>query len=135
MNERNRFEKIYVSDELSVINARHIVQNYVKKLGFGVVSQTKIITAVSELTRNIEKYARKGVVYVEHIEKNGRIGLRLTFEDYGPGIPDIQKALEDGYSTSGGMGLGLPGTKRLMDDFQIKSIVGQGTIITIVKWV
>lgn len=135
MNDRNKCEKVYVSDELSVINARHIVQNHVKKLGFGVVSQTKIITAASELMRNIEKYAKKGIVYVEHIEKGGRNGLRLTFEDFGPGIPDIKKALEDGYSTSGGMGLGLPGTKRLVDDFQIKSVVGQGTIITIIKWV
>jgi serine/threonine-protein kinase RsbT len=135
MCECNRCEKIHVSDEISVINVRHIVQKHVKNLGFGVVSQTKIITATSELARNIERYARKGTVCIEHIERNGRKGLKLTFEDMGPGIPDISKAMEDGYSSSGGLGLGLPGTKRLMDEFKIKSVVGQGTVVTIAKWV
>lgn len=135
MSVSSRCEKIHVCDEIGVINVRHIVQTHVKKLGFGIISQTKIITATSELARNIERYARKGTVYIEHIERNGRKGLKLTFEDMGPGILDISKAMEDGFTTSGGLGLGLPGTKRLMDEFQIKSAVGQGTVITIVKWV
>lgn len=135
MINKKKSEKIYIEDELSIIYANHIVLSHVKELGFGIIAQTKIITATSELARNIEKYSKNGVVFIEHIEKDGQLGIRLTFEDYGPGIADIDAAMQDGYSTAGGMGLGLPGTKRLMDEFQICSKVGRGTIVTIVKWV
>ncbi|MCT8977391.1 anti-sigma regulatory factor [Clostridium sp. CX1] len=135
MNSILRGEKIYITDELSIINAGHIVLSYVKKKKFSIVDQTKIITATSELTRNIIKYAGKGTVYIEHIFNSIREGLRITFEDFGPGIADINLAMRDGYSSSDGMGLGLPGTKRLMDEFQITSELGKGTKVIIVKWI
>lgn len=135
MNSRLKDEKIYITDELSIINARHIVLSHIKGKRFGIVDQTKIITATSELTRNIIKYAGKGTVYIEHISNSIREGLRITFEDFGPGIADINLAMTDGYSSSDGMGLGLPGTKRLMDEFQVTSELGKGTKVVIVKWV
>jgi serine/threonine-protein kinase RsbT len=135
MNSILKNEKIYITDELSVVNARHIVSKHVKLKKFKCVDQTKIITATSELTRNMVRYAGKGIVYVEHVSKGTREGIRLTFEDFGPGIADIDLAMKDGYTSSDGMGLGLPGAKRLMDEFEIVSKVNKGTKVVTVKWV
>ncbi len=103
-------------------------------MNFSITEQTKMVTATSELARNMLIYAGGGLVYIEEIEVGVRRGLQVTFEDNGPGIPDIQLALTDGYTTGEGMGLGLSGSKRLVDDFEIHSEIGQGTRIVIVKW-
>lgn len=100
----------------------------------GLVNQTRLITAASELVRNMLRYANGGTCLIE-VVSNGRInGVRLIFSDKGPGIADIEQAMRDGFSTGKSLGLGLPGTKRLVNEFDIKSSVGQGTVITIIKW-
>jgi serine/threonine-protein kinase RsbT len=101
----------------------------------GLVNQTKLITAASELVRNMLRYAEKGTVLIEVISRGRDSGIRLTFEDRGPGIADIGQALKDGYSTGKSLGLGLPGARRLVNEFDIQSEVGKGTKVTIVKWV
>jgi serine/threonine-protein kinase RsbT len=129
-----------VSGELSiktandVVAARRSVRDAAVQLGFGETDVTRIVTATSELARNIFKYAGQGVMRWRLVQANGRSGLELQFVDQGPGIADIHQAFRDGYSTSGGMGMGLPGAKRLMDQFEIESVVGQGTSVTMKKW-
>ena len=103
-------------------------------MGFGLVDHTKLITAASELARNIALYAGTGSITVEELAGVGRNGLRLVFEDRGPGIPDIGQAMQDGYSTGKGMGLGLPGAKRLAHEFSIDSAPGVGTRVVFVLW-
>jgi serine/threonine-protein kinase RsbT len=104
------------------------------ELRFSLVDQTKIVTAASELARNTLDYGGGGMVKLESLQEGIRRGLRLTFEDKGPGIPDLDLALKDGYTTGGGLGMGLSGTKRLVNEFNIVSQVGEGTCITITKW-
>lgn len=99
-----------------------------------LVNQTKLITAASELVRNMLKYAGGGVVLIEIVSEGRDSGIRLTFEDKGPGIKDIDQAMKDGFSTGKSLGVGLPGTKRLVNEFEIKSILGQGTRVSILKW-
>lgn len=120
--------------EQDVIPFRNRIKEYATKIGMGLVNQTKVITAASELVRNMLKYANGGKVYIEVVSKGRENGIRLTFEDKGPGIPDIGLALKDGYSTGKSLGLGLPGTKRLVSEFNIVSEVGKGTTVTVVKW-
>jgi serine/threonine-protein kinase RsbT len=103
-------------------------------LGFRLVDQTKIVTATSELARNTVSYGGGGTLRIETLEDGLRKGLRLTFEDHGPGIADIGLALTDGYTTSGGMGLGLSGSKRLVNEFDIWSKPGEGTRVTVTRW-
>ena len=104
-------------------------------VGFRLVDQTRIATVASELARNVVKYAGRGQMIAHAVEGvGGRRGLRLVFEDKGPGIPDISAAMRDGFSTGRGLGKGLPGSKRLVDEFQIESEVGRGTRVTIVRW-
>jgi serine/threonine-protein kinase RsbT len=98
------------------------------------VNQTKLITAASELVRNMLKYANGGVAIIEVISQGRDNGIRLVFQDQGPGIKDIPQAMKDGFSTGKSLGLGLPGTKRLVNEFDIKSTVGEGTTVTIIKW-
>ncbi|EJL47564.1 serine/threonine-protein kinase RsbT [Brevibacillus agri] len=105
-----------------------------RQLGFGTIMQSRIATSISELARNIFLYAGTGTITIAPIEQNGVIGLQLTAIDAGPGIPDIRKALEDGYSTSGALGAGLPGVRRMMDEFEIHSSPGEGTRVVVVKW-
>lgn len=100
----------------------------------GLVNQTKLITAASELVRNMLKYGKGGKVTIEIISKGRDNGVRLVFEDKGPGIPDLNLALKDGYSTGKSLGLGLPGAKRLVSEFDLKSEVGKGTTVTVIKW-
>jgi serine/threonine-protein kinase RsbT len=117
-----------------VVLVRQAVRDWSKELGFSLVDQTKIVTAASELARNTLDYGGGGVVKLEMLRDGFRRGLRLVFIDEGPGIPDISLALKDGYTTGGGLGLGLSGAKRLMNDFEIASTVGQGTTIAVTRW-
>lgn len=117
-----------------VVAVRQAVRHRAVELGFNLVDQTKIVTAASELARNTLQYGGGGTVLIEGLDENGRRGLRLTFADKGPGIPDIALAMKDGYTTGGGLGLGLSGARRLSSDFHIESRLGEGTRVTIVRW-
>jgi serine/threonine-protein kinase RsbT len=117
-----------------VVKVRQLVREWALTLGFSLVEQTKIVTAASELARNAYEHGGGGSVRVESLNNASRHGLRLTFADNGPGIADVEQALKDGFSTGSGMGLGLGGARRLVNDFSINSTPGQGTRITIVRW-
>jgi serine/threonine-protein kinase RsbT len=123
-----------VRSEGDVVQIRQTVRKWAGEIGFSLVDQTKVVTAASELARNVLVHGKGGSARLEAIHQNGRQGLRLTFEDQGPGIPDIELALRDGYTTGGGLGLGLGGSKRLMNEFVITSKVGEGTRVIITKW-
>lgn len=120
--------------EQDVILFRNRVREFSTKIGMSLINQTKLITAASELVRNMLKYADGGQVYIEIISKNARNGVRLIFVDQGPGIPDIQQAMKDGFSTGKSLGLGLPGAKRLVNEFEIQSNPGEGTRVTVTHW-
>jgi serine/threonine-protein kinase RsbT len=120
--------------EQDVVPFRNRVKEYAVKIGMGLVNQTKLITGASELVRNMLKYGKGGVATIEIIMNGRESGIRLIFEDKGPGIPDIPRAMQDGFTTGRSMGLGLPGTKRLMNEFAIESEVGRGTKVTVIKW-
>ncbi len=111
-----------------------LIRQHASLVGLTSLDQTKLITATSELTRNMLNYADKGQVIIDQLTRGNQRGVQLTFADNGPGIADIDQAMEDGYSSGLGLGLGLPGAKRLMDEFHIASVVGQGTTVTIAKW-
>ena len=117
-----------------VVAIRQAVRQRAVELGFNLVDQTKIVTAASELARNTVQYGGGGTVTIEALEDLGRRGLRLTFADEGPGIADVALAMKDGFTTGGGLGLGLSGAKRLSNDFHIASKPGQGTRVTITRW-
>ncbi|MGM7724401.1 anti-sigma regulatory factor [Metabacillus sp. Hm71] len=125
---------VKIVTEWDIVAARQLGRNVAKELGFGTVDQARITTAISELARNIYLYAGQGEMRIERIHDLGKKGLKIIAIDKGPGIPDIRKVMEDGFSTSGGLGAGLPGVKRLMDEFDITSSVGEGTNIQAVKW-
>lgn len=126
-------ETVPVVSETDVVNVRRRVREVAGKLGFSLVDQTKVVTAASELARNTLLYGGGGVMELTTL--NGpRLGIRLTFEDKGPGIPDIQLALRDGFTTGSGLGLGLGGAKRLVNEFDIVSHVGEGTRVTVTRW-
>lgn len=127
-------EIIEIRSSSDIVLIRQKVRTWAVELKFGLVDQTKIVTAASELARNTVNYGERGTVKLEKLQQSGRQGLRLTFEDKGPGISDIELALKDGYTTSGGLGLGLSGAKRLMHEFEIESQIGVGTRVTIVRW-
>lgn len=117
-----------------IIISRSAIKDMAKEIGFGIVDQTKIATAVSELARNIVSYAGSGVLNVEAITNDNRRGIEIVCKDRGPGIEDVDLACKDGYSTSKGLGMGLPGSRRLMDEFHLESEKGKGTTVTIRKW-
>ena len=127
-------EKLPVRTDADVVIIRQIVRRWATDLGFGLVDQTKMVTAASELARNMVLYGGGGEIHLESLNSDVRRGLRVTFEDHGPGIPDIQMALKDGYTTGNGLGLGLGGAKRLVNDFEIHSRAGEGTRIAITRW-
>jgi len=129
-----RSDRLEIRSAEDIVVVRQYVRRLAVELAFGLVDQTKIVTAASELARNTLDYGRGGHVILEELEVSGRRGLRLTFEDQGPGIPDVALALRDGYTTGRGMGLGLGGTRRLVQDFEIDSKVGEGTRVTIARW-
>ena len=118
-----------------VVRARQVVRSRAMEAGFSLVEQTKIVTAASELARNTVIYGGGGEMHIERLDQGPkRIGLRLTFEDKGPGIADIELALRDGYTSGNGLGLGLNGARKLSHEFDIKSAPGQGTRVTITRW-
>ncbi len=117
-----------------IVTVRQMVRSHCVALGFNLVDQTKAVTAASELARNTLDYGRGGAALVESIEEGARRGVRLTFEDQGPGIPDVALALKDGYTTGDGLGLGLGGARRLMNDFYLESEPGKGTRIRVIRW-
>ncbi|MBF0709472.1 MULTISPECIES: anti-sigma regulatory factor [Bacillales] len=125
---------VEVRNEWDIVKARQSGRNIAKELGFGTVDQARITTAISELARNIYLYAGSGEVAIERVENGGKLGLKIEASDSGPGIKDIRKVMEDGFTTSGGLGAGLPGVKRLMDEFTIDSKENEGTVITSIKW-
>ena len=127
-------ETVPVQGSDEVVRVRHLVRKHAVELGFSLVEQTKIVTAASELARNMVDYGGGGNLTVEALEDGARKGLRLTFEDQGPGIGDIDQALRDGFTTGNGMGLGLGGARRLSNQFEIKSAPGEGTRVTIARW-
>jgi serine/threonine-protein kinase RsbT len=127
-------DKMPVRNSGDILLVRQAVRARSVELGFSLVDQTKMVTAASELARNTVDYGGGGNVVFETLSDNGRRGLRLTFEDQGPGIPDINLALKDGWTSGNGLGLGLSGAKRLVNDFHIESKVGSGTKVVITRW-
>jgi serine/threonine-protein kinase RsbT len=117
-----------------VVIARQSVRSYAVSLGLSLVDQTKLVTAASELARNTVLHGGGGTMKLEVIEHNAKRGIRLTFEDRGPGIQDVERAMQDGYTTGGGLGLGLGGAKRLTNEFDIQSAPGAGTRVVITQW-
>lgn len=117
-----------------VVRVRQAVRVQAVAAGLGLVDQTKLVTAASELARNTLEYGGGGTARLETFAEGARRGVRLTFEDRGPGIADVERALTDGYTTGGGLGLGLSGARRLCNEFDIHSVVGDGTRVTIARW-
>jgi serine/threonine-protein kinase RsbT len=129
-----RVETLQVRSSEEIVQVRQAVRAWAAELGFSLVDQTKIVTAASELARNTGLSGGGGSVRLEMLNSGTRRGLRLTFEDQGPGIPDIDAAMKDGYTTGGGLGMGLGGAKRLSNEFEISSRVGEGTRVSIARW-
>ncbi len=127
-------EEVAIRTETDIVVVRKSVREVATRLGFGITDVTRIITAASELARNVFLYAGSGVVRCRVLNGSDRVGLELVVEDHGPGIADIDQAMQPGYTTGNGLGLGLPGAKRLMDEMEIESEVGKGTRITVKKW-
>jgi serine/threonine-protein kinase RsbT len=130
-----QIRSIALESEHDIVIARGEVRALAARLGFRLIDQTRLVTVTSELARNVVKYAGSGRMIAQPLDADkGRAGLRLTFEDEGPGIPDIAAAMRDGFSTGRSLGKGLPGSKRLVDLFEIESEVGRGTRVSIVRW-
>jgi serine/threonine-protein kinase RsbT len=127
-------DELPIRAQSDVVLVRQAVRDWSKQLGFSLVDQTKIVTAASELARNTLDYGGGGSVRLEVLQEGFRRGLRLSFTDQGPGIADLDLALKDGYTTGGGLGLGLSGARRLANEFTIDTEVGKGTTVTIARW-
>lgn len=125
---------IDILTEWDIVEARQLGRTEAKQIGFGAVDQARITTAISELARNIYLYADVGNITIDTVEVDGVKGIKITAKDEGPGIEDIRLVMQDGYSTSQGLGAGLPGVRRLMDEFEIQTEVGEGTVVCITKW-
>ncbi len=126
--------QIEFKNDIDILKVRDTIRKVCADIGYNKLSQTYILTAISELTRNALTYAKEGLVKLEQVEDGMKIGLMISVIDKGPGISNIELASTDGYSTSGGLGKGLSGTKRLVDDFFIESKVGEGTKVMVIKW-
>lgn len=129
-----RRETLSVTANDAVVSVRQAVREFAVEARLSLVDQTKLVTAASELARNMVVYGGGGEVTLEQLDNDGRAGVRVTFEDHGPGIADIDQAMRDGFTSGNGLGLGLGGSKRLVQDFYLRSEVGKGTTITIVRW-
>jgi serine/threonine-protein kinase RsbT len=127
-------DKVAVLKEQDVVLFRNRVKEVAVKIKMGLVNQTRLITATSEILRNMLRYANGGEGIIEVVSRGRDNGVRITFSDKGPGIADLSLAMKDGFSTGKSLGLGLPGTKRLVNEFDIKSKVGEGTTVVIIKW-
>lgn len=133
MSETRR-ETLPLKNSNDVVLARQKVRQWATELRFTLVDQTKLVTAASELARNTLDHGKGGAMTIEQVGLAARVGLRLIFEDQGPGILDVEMALKDGFTTGNGMGLGLGGSKRLVNEFSIDSAPGKGTRVTVVRW-
>jgi serine/threonine-protein kinase RsbT len=129
-----RSETVSLRSPAEVVSVRHQVRKWAVELGLSLVEQTKVVTAASELARNTVDYGGGGTLLLEALDDGIRKGLRLTFEDHGPGIADVEAAMRDGFTTGAGMGLGLGGAKRLSNEFELRTAPGQGTRISITRW-
>lgn len=129
-----RTEKLPIQSQDDIVQVRQAVRAWAVELGFSLVEQTKVVTAASELARNTLVHGGGGTVEMEGLQDGARRGLRLTFVDQGPGIADLEQAMKDGYTSGGGLGLGLGGARRLSSDFEIRSQPGAGTWVRIVRW-
>ena len=127
-------EIVPVRSSEDIVRVRQAVRNLAIDLGFGLVDQTKLVTAASELARNTVNYGGGGTVRMGVLNNGSHVGLQLTFEDHGPGIADVELALRDGYTTGSGLGLGLGGARRLANEFEIDSHPGEGTRVRIIRW-
>lgn len=126
--------RVPISSDADIVAARQMGRTLAAQLGFTSSDLTLISMAISELARNIVRYAKRGEIILKFANSNGRAGIIVTARDEGPGIPNIPQAMQDGFSTSGSLGLGLPGVRRLMDEFEITSEVGRGTMVSAKKW-
>lgn len=129
-----RSEVIPILTEVDIVRVRQQVRAWSIACGFSLVEQTKLVTATSELARNALEHGKGGEALLEELDDGARRGVRVTFTDHGPGIADIEQAMQDGFTTAGGMGHGLGGSKRLVDEFSISSRPGQGTRVSIGRW-
>ena len=125
---------VLIQHETDIVTARQKGRELAAALGFSSTDQTMIALAISEIARNIVSYARQGKVTLSRLDESGRLGVLVVAEDAGPGIPDIELAMRDGYSTGNSLGVGLPGARRVMDEFDLVSAPGQGTTVTMRKW-
>lgn len=131
---RGEPEELPISGDDDVVRVRQLVRTYAQQARLSLVDQTKIVTATSELARNTLTYGGGGTALIAALSDGRRVGILATFEDSGPGIPDLTKALTDGWSSGKGLGLGLSGARRLVDEFDLDTEVGRGTVVTVVKW-
>ena len=128
-------ERIAIESDADVVTARQRARSLAIGLAMPSMDQTLLATAISEIARNITTYAERGEVVIDLVRhRDGRTGVRVVASDHGPGIEDLERALTDGYTTGGGLGLGLPGARRLVDEFDIKTAPGEGTTVTLIKW-
>jgi len=127
-------ETVEIRTSEDIVVARQKVRSCMIEQGFSLIDQTKMVTAASELARNTLDYGKGGTMHIESLADGGRIGIRLVFTDHGPGIPDIQQALQPGFTTGSGLGLGLSGSKRLVNEFEIWSRPDEGTLVTVTRW-
>jgi serine/threonine-protein kinase RsbT len=130
----DKTESMPVGSTDAIVRVRQEVRKWATALGFSLVDQTKIITAASEIARNTIDYGGGGELRLEHVRSGAHRGLRLVFTDQGPGIPDVARAMSDGYTSGGGLGLGLGGAKRLCNEFDVRSAPGEGTTISMIRW-
>jgi serine/threonine-protein kinase RsbT len=133
LTESDEAMPLRTSDD--VVRVRQTVRAHAVAAGFSLVDQTKIVTAASEIGRNTVDYGGGGTLRIELVRNGRRRGVRLTFTDHGPGIPDLALAMKDGYTTGSGLGLGLGGAKRLSNEFDVQSAPGQGTVVTLARWI
>jgi serine/threonine-protein kinase RsbT len=126
--------RIAISSDVDIVKARQAGRRVAENVGFVFTELALVATAISELARNIVRYARSGEIAIRPITNSARRGIQIVAQDHGPGIRDVEQALQIGFSTAGGLGLGLPGVRRLMDEFDIQSKLGQGTTVRITKW-
>lgn len=129
-----RSETLEIRTPEDVVRVRQAVREWSVAAGFRLVEQTKLVTAASEIARNVLQYGQGGTLLLERLAEDARVGLRLGFEDQGPGIPDLELALKDGFTTGGGLGLGLGGARRLVHEFVLESKVGVGTRVCLTQW-
>ena len=134
LERHSRSLKIPIESDSDLLAARQEARAIAFELGFSLTAVVGIVTALSEMTRNMLLYAGRGELLIESVRDGDRSGILITARDEGPGIPDLQKAMMDGYSTSGGLGMGLPGIKRLMDSFEVHTAPEQGTTVIVRKW-